>query len=567
MKDVARALLVLLLTILVACPQNPALPTNSSNFNIELRYLPSFPDQYKPLVEAQAHYWETVIVGDISDTTGSYDPVACRFTNEQSPIPLPILTEVDDLVLYVGSLPKVESGVGGTVAAGGPCLVRNEGSKYLPVIAKIEFDLLDLPGASATADQLSLFNDVAIHELGHALGFGTIWDQFPGLYIKTKDATSCGDNPQFTGLNAVREYQALGGIGNVPLTASNDEGSCGHWAESLFVREIMTSATQSTQASVGRNNPLSRLTIASMEDLGYVVDYNLADAYSLPVPDVNPYFDVQWTFSKDFPQIYRPYFQKAANRWAEIITGDVPNMAGIFDPANNNCKVSHQSKFSGIEDIKIFIELIPAAQSDGVGGFTKRIEPCLTRDGSFLPAIAVMQYDSSDLSSLYGDTTTAPFNVIRDMARVLGFGTNWLKKGLIGGVQSLNQCSPGMEYTGSHALAQYYALGGTVGIVYRSQAYPIPTTPTTQTCAEYWPDTNVFNQELMSGNNLSPGDFINPSAPARVLTKVTVGAMEDLGYTVDYSAANIINKIPPVYPGCDPSNPLAYCCQINFPCL
>ncbi len=565
MKDVARVLLVVLLTILVACPQNT--PPNATHFNIELRYLPDFPDQYKPLVEAQAHYWEAIIVGDISDFNGSLDPKACGFTNIQTPTPLPTLTSVDDLVLYIGVLPLDQSSVGDTIAVGGTCLLRNSGSAHLPVVSKILFDSLDLPSTSATPDQLSLFNDVAIHELGHALGFGTIWQNFPGLTVSTPDTTICGDNPQFTGLNAVREYRALGGTGNVPLKADNEPGSCGHWAEGLFERERMTPTVQTTQASVGRVNPLSRLTIASMEDLGYVVDYSIADAYSLPVAEINTSFDIEWSFSKDFPEVYKPYFTMAAKRWERIITGDVPNMAGIFDPADSNCRVSHQSKVSGIEDIKIYIELVPAAQNDGVGGFTKRIEPCLRRDKSFLPAIAVMQYDSSDLANLYGDTLTAPFNVIRDMARVLGFGTNWLKKGLINDVQSSDQCGPGMEYNGGHALVQYYALGGTVGIIYRSYSTPIPTTPTSQPCPEYWPYTNQFVEELMNGNELSPADFINSSVPTRVLTKVTVGAMEDLGYVVDYSAADPIYRIPPVYPGCDPNNPLSYCCpQIDLLC-
>ncbi len=567
MKHVARALLTLLLAVLVACPQNPAPPNNSLNFNIELRYLPDFPDQYKPLIEAQARYWETIIVGDISDFNGSLDPKACGFSNAQTPDPLPILKYVDDLVLYVGLLPADQSSVGNTVAVGGTCLLRGGGSKNLPVISKILFDGFDLPSTSATSDQLSLFNDVAIHELGHALGFGTIWGNFPGLTIKTADKTLCGENPQFTGLNAVREYQALGGTGNVPLKADNESGSCGHWAEGLFERERMTPTVQTTQAVKGRTNPLGRLTIASMEDLGYVVDYGIADAYTLPVAEVNTTFDIEWVFSKDFPDLYKPYFTTAAKRWEQIIVGDIPNMAGIFDPADLNCKVSHQSKVSGIEDIRIFVELVPEAQGDGVGGFTKRIEPCLTRDNSFLPAIGVMQYDASDIIYLYGDTITAPFNVIRDMARVLGFGTNWIKKGLMNGVQSSNQCSPGMEYNGSRALVQYYALGGTVGIIYREYASPVPTEPVSQTCAEYWPGTSIFSEELMNGKDLSSGDFIGQSIPKRVLSKVTVGAMEDLGYTVDYAAADPISKIPPVNPGCDPRNPFAYCCEPNVACI
>jgi Leishmanolysin len=540
-KNVARGLLILLLLLLVACPENPPVPP--SGFNIELRFLPGFPDQYKPLVEAQTRYWEQIIVGDISDTTGSFDPAACGFTNEQTPTPLSILTQVDDVILYVGLFTTAQSSLGGVVATGGPCLVRS--STHLPIVAKMVFDPLDLPGATATPAQLSLFNDIAIHELGHALGSGTIWDQFPGLYIKTPDGTPCGSNPEFTGINAKREYEALGGTGNVPLKTSSEDGSCGHWSERLFFRELMTPAVNSNTAPSGKNNLLSRLTIASMQDLGYTVDYGVADNYSLSVAEVNGTFNIEWIYSKDFPDSLKPSFDAAIGRWESIITADVLNTSGVFKPAAGDCNIANEPPFSGVDDIIIYVGIIPDAQNAGANGLKYRAEPCKTRAGSFLPEIAVIQYSSDKLPGAFQNPNSflnpTTLNFTKSIARALGFGTNWLKKGLITGSLGDGLCSPSSEYTGNNAVREAQALGGIGNIIFRDQIYYTPNVPSVK-CAEGW-NVNRYYKELMGGGQ----SYINGSTTTPpAISKVTIGAMQDLGYTVNYGVADPLSLPPQI---------------------
>ncbi len=55
--------------------------------------------------------------------------------------------------------------------------------------------------------------------------------------------------------------------------SSND----GHWRESVFGSEIMSSL-----AEAGKSSPLSEITIRSMEDIGYKVDRSQADPYVIP---------------------------------------------------------------------------------------------------------------------------------------------------------------------------------------------------------------------------------------------------------------------------------------------
>src|SRR5690606_11905380 len=69
-----------------------------------------------------------------------------------------------------------------------------------------------------------------------------------------------------------------------PLDTHGSDGTAGgHWDQATFGDELM----------IGYPSGLSRLskvTIGALEDLGYIVDYTLADAYRLPTGDeVTPF--------------------------------------------------------------------------------------------------------------------------------------------------------------------------------------------------------------------------------------------------------------------------------------
>jgi hypothetical protein len=59
-----------------------------------------------------------------------------------------------------------------------------------------------------------------------------------------------------------------------------------HWRERVFRNELMSSAI------AGARNPLSRLTVASLGDLGYQVDLDAAEPFALPsliaLPEAGP---------------------------------------------------------------------------------------------------------------------------------------------------------------------------------------------------------------------------------------------------------------------------------------
>ena len=160
-------------------------------------------------------------------------------------------------------------GAGRILGQAGPVDLRP--GSLIPATGIMSFDSADLARMEADGSLAG----VIVHEMGHVLGFGTIFDRV-GLI-----SGAGGTDPQFTGRNAIREYAALLGPGarprSVPLADVGGAGTRdGHWRESLFANELMTGFLDPGA------NPLSRMTIGAFEDLGYSVDYTVADPYRMP---------------------------------------------------------------------------------------------------------------------------------------------------------------------------------------------------------------------------------------------------------------------------------------------
>ena len=217
----------------------------NSDFDIELVFTDAFTDNQKNVLQYVARRWMAVITGDLPDYEFTQ---GWKGTCGDHSYEIPSGERIDDLRIYMTTFDDNPDAVGW----GGPSLLREE--TYLPVLGCIAFDL-------KRANLLI----TGLHETGHVLGFGTVWDNL-GFYQNPPD----GDQ-HFNGPLAIAAFDEAGGRNytgvKVPL---NDPG---HWRVPVLSGELM---------GPGGGGALSAITVQSLADLGYGVDATQADPYVLP---------------------------------------------------------------------------------------------------------------------------------------------------------------------------------------------------------------------------------------------------------------------------------------------
>jgi NAD/NADP transhydrogenase alpha subunit len=220
----------------------------------------------------------------------------------------------------------------------------------------------------------------------------------------------------------------------------------------------------------------------------------------------NSAFKIEVDYSGD--ATYKNYFIEAAQRWSQIIVGELPNVGAI-------------------DDLKISATI---AADDGPGGRLGFARPLLTRtnaDGG-LPYTGEMSFDSADMASMVADNSLAGV-ILHEMGHVLGLGTLWSQKGLLdlnsafssGGVTYYS------KYIGSNALEEYKKLPGGNASATFIQLENNTVTYGGGSLGSHWKE-DVFNSEIMTPS-------ANGSLP---ISRMTVGSLKDLGYEVVYAAAD-----------------------------
>jgi hypothetical protein len=253
--------------------------TGQSPFSIELQFLTDTTPAQGQAFEAARRRWEGIIVADVPNVPLSAAAGEC---GANSPA---LNRQVDDVLILVTIEPI--DGPLGVLGAAGPCFVRL-GSR-IPVLGLMKFDVADLDALESSG----LLNTVILHEMGHVLGFGTIWPDSllpggplladPSCVDEVTGPCLTGHDPHFTGSQALAAFNSAGGSSytasaKIPVEDTNGVGTAdSHWRESVFGNELMT-------GFVDPVDPLSRVTVASMADLGYTVNSAGADAYTLPPP-------------------------------------------------------------------------------------------------------------------------------------------------------------------------------------------------------------------------------------------------------------------------------------------
>ena len=253
-------------TTLRATVGGPAVP-----FDIELIFVTNGTPTQDDVVRSAASRWERIIRDDLNGRDFSSSPVPANACVEGQPL---IDGVIEDMQIYV-TYTDID-GPGSTFASAVPCL--REPLSGLTLIGVVTLDLQDVQNLEGQG----ILETVVVHEMGHALGIGSLWTLF-GL-LQNPSSSNPGVDTHFTGPLAIAAFDAAGGTGysagdKVPVENVAGPGSSdGHWRQSVFVEEMMTPFVQ-----LGFN-PLSAISLQSLADLGYRVDLSQADPYNLPAP-------------------------------------------------------------------------------------------------------------------------------------------------------------------------------------------------------------------------------------------------------------------------------------------
>ncbi|MGC4031720.1 MAG: fibronectin type III domain-containing protein [Tepidisphaeraceae bacterium] len=209
----------------------------------------------------------------------------------------------------------------------------------------------------------------------------------------------------------------------------------------------------------------------------------------------------------------RAAFELAKIRWESIITGDVEDYtspAGVY-----------------YDDVTINVTI---GAIDGASSILGYAQPLGLRDGSNIAYLGEMRFDSADMGSLIEDGTLNDV-ILHEMGHVLGIGSTWKADALMVGSNSKQP-----RYIGDNAVREYNDLFGTDGL-----SIPIENTFGQGTYGVHWRES-VLRNELMTGilgdNQYGSGLDDDGNPIINPLSRITVGALEDAGYEVNYDAAD-----------------------------
>ncbi len=189
-------------------------------------------------------------------------------------------------------------GAGGTLGSAGPTFGNFGGSFIETTQGDMTFDTADLDGLMTA----NVFEEVIRHEIGHVLGFGTLWG-LNGVY-------SSGTG-QYTGTAALAAFQIefnQPGATYVPVELDGGPGTAeGHWNMGVYLGEseavdsrddpgdtiIYTSVNNGLVLDdelmtgfLSGDAWLSNTTLQSFYDIGYEVAFDIAGQ---PVPEPATY--------------------------------------------------------------------------------------------------------------------------------------------------------------------------------------------------------------------------------------------------------------------------------------
>lgn len=216
-----------------------------------------------------------------------------------------------------------------------------------------------------------------------------------------------------------------------------------------------------------------------------------------------PGFQIRLNYMTAIQPAWQAAIEKAVAKWQAIIVGDIPS---LIDPLTGFF----------VDDFEMDVYVEPDDPS--VLGWATAVD---WRSGvGGLPF-----YGEMSMNSLYANDVGFYDTVLHELAHALGFDdVLWEALGLYGGTTA----DP--RFLGANALREYNQIFGVT-----ESGVPLYEVGSRGdgSYGVHWRDS-LFGNETM----VSAGD----PAQTSLLSRITVGAFQDIGYTVDYGAADAFTK-------------------------
>jgi hypothetical protein len=427
----------------------------------------------------------------LSTRPGTSDKVSIGFLNSQGDLDLAVYNIYGQRVRYVGTTSNGEQ-VSLSGLAAGQYYVRVYG--YLGA-TNPAYSLSIQVGGAALVDDAYENNNT----LGTARDLGTLTSLRSITSLAMADGhdwyrfsmSGAGTSSDFVGVNFQNAQ------GNLGLELYNASGTRLAISDGLFDSERISLASRAAGTYY-----VHVYGVSGASNPSYSLQIDPGTTTTSPPPTTGN-FDIRLRFS-GLNSTQQAIFEQAAARWESIIVGDLPN-----------------ATYNGLSVDDLLIEA-RGVYIDGRGNILGQAGPDRYRYSSGLPYHGVMEFDSADLSAMQSNGTLLGV-IMHEMGHVLGIGTIWAKKGLLVGASTSNP-----RFVGAQAVAAYNSMFGT-----SSTGVPVEAGGGAGTRNSHWRES-IFGTELMTG-------WVGPGSNMPI-SRVTVGSLADLGYSVNFAAANTVSS-------------------------
>ena len=222
-------------------------------------------------------------------------------------------------------------------------------------------------------------------------------------------------------------------------------------------------------------------------------------------------FNIQLQFFTNVNAVYERALRRAANRWEGVIQGDLPSISFVSDPLNEwDSHLKARVRFTGIvDDLLIIVRALP------LDNFVASSGVSYIRTRGKLPIVATIALDQAALRNAPGAEIDRV--LLHEIGHCLGFGTTTIWDSFVKEWPATRSYHD-PHFDGLYARVSFNQMGG------RSYSGDkVPLDPD----GGHW--RSLLGDELMARGRTYPY--------RRTLSEITIGALDDLGYRVNYWGA------------------------------